>query len=132
MSTANKYIRNGFGSVRSYIHGPLDLAAFVKQVFEAKEVERNADEHSVHIEMKIGDSLIALDLSDHPPTDSTWFTYASTYIYVEDVDAVYRRALEAGATSLQDPMDKPYQERNAGFKDSFGNIWGISTYIGSR
>jgi PhnB protein len=44
------------------------------------------------------------------------------------VDDAYRRALEKGATSFAAPQDKPYSERQAGVKDSFGNIWWISTY----
>jgi PhnB protein len=47
---------------------------------------------------------------------------------VEDVDAAYARALEAGGVSVAPPADKPYQERSAGVKDSFGNTWWISTY----
>ena len=132
MSTANKYIRHGFSTVRPYLYGSLDLVDFVKQVFGAEEVERVADNTGAHIEVQIGDSLIALDLGDHSHSDSQWLTRSFVYVYVEDVDAVYQRALQAGATSMEEPTDKPYQERNAGFKDTFGNIWGISTYTGSH
>ena len=130
MSTTNSYIRHGFCTVRPYLYGPLDLVDFVKHVFGAEEVERVTDTNSAHIEVKIGDSLIALDLGDHSHSDSRWLTRSFVYVYVEDVDAVYQRALQAGATSMEEPKDKPYQERNAGFKDAFGNIWGISTYKG--
>jgi PhnB protein len=51
-------------------------------------------------------------------------------VYVDDVDAAYQRALASGATSITAPEDKPYQERSAGVKDSFGNIWYIATYTG--
>jgi PhnB protein len=51
-------------------------------------------------------------------------------LYVRDVDGAYKRALEAGASSLARPEDRPYQERAAGVKDSFGNIWYIATYTG--
>jgi PhnB protein len=57
-------------------------------------------------------------------------TPASIYVYVADVDRAYRGALDAGATSLAAPEDKPYQERGAGVKDTFGNIWYIATYTG--
>lgn len=130
MNATNKHVRNGFSAVRPYFYGTLDLVDFIKQVFEAKEVERSEDNNGAHVEVQIGDSLIALDLSDHSHADSPWFTHSFAYVYVEDVDAVYQRALQAGATSLDAPADKPYQERNAGFKDTSGNIWGISTYIG--
>jgi PhnB protein len=57
---------------------------------------------------------------------------SSIYVYVEDVDDVYRRAVNAGAESLSAPEGKPYDERSAGVKDSFGNTWWIATYTGSR
>ena len=57
-------------------------------------------------------------------------TPASVYVYVADVDRAYRLALDAGATSVAAPDDKRYQERAAGVKDSFGNIWYIATYTG--
>src|SRR5690242_14062967 len=130
MISTSKHIRNGFSTVRPYLYGPLELADFVKQVFDAEEIEYVADNGEAHVELKIGDSVIALDLGDHTNSSSEWMTRSFVYIYVEDVDAIYQRALQAGATPLEEPKDKPYQERNAGFKDMFGNIWGISTYIG--
>jgi uncharacterized glyoxalase superfamily protein PhnB len=54
---------------------------------------------------------------------------ASIYLYVQDTDAAYRRALEAGATSLMEPADQFYGDRSAGVKDSQGNIWWIGTHI---
>jgi PhnB protein len=53
---------------------------------------------------------------------------ASVYVYVSDVDAAYGRAMEAGAEEVAPPEDKPYGERVAGVKDSFGNTWWIATY----
>jgi uncharacterized glyoxalase superfamily protein PhnB len=50
------------------------------------------------------------------------------YVYVEDVDAVYGRALKLGARPLAQLEDKPYQERQAGFLDVAGNTWWIATY----
>jgi uncharacterized glyoxalase superfamily protein PhnB len=49
-------------------------------------------------------------------------------VYVPDVDAAYRRAIERGAISVAEPKEQPYQERNAGVKDRYGNTWWISTY----
>src|SRR4051794_11627253 len=45
------------------------------------------------------------------------------YFYVPDVDAAYRRALEAGASSISEPSDQSYGDRSAGVKDTFGNLW---------
>ena len=51
------------------------------------------------------------------------------YVYVDDADAVYQRALAAGATSVQAPVDQFYGDRSGGVKDAFGNLWWIATHI---
>jgi len=51
------------------------------------------------------------------------------YLYVPDVDALYQRAINAGATSLSEPADQPYGDRSAGVKDAFDNQWYIATHI---
>jgi PhnB protein len=50
-------------------------------------------------------------------------------VYVDDADAVYQRALAAGATSVQAPVDQFYGDRSGGVKDAFGNLWWIATHI---
>jgi len=52
------------------------------------------------------------------------------HVYVPDTDAVYARALRAGATSIETPQDKEYGDRSAGVKDAWGNSWFIATYLG--
>ena len=52
----------------------------------------------------------------------------SIYLYVPDTDAVYQQALEAGATSVMEPADQFYGDRNAGVKDPSGNLWWIATH----
>src|SRR5258708_29629808 len=127
MSTDKKYIRNGLGVVRPYLYGRLDLLEFVEQVFGAKELERNKVPGGFHVEARIGDSVLVMAAME-PPYQSA--TRASIYVYVEDVDQVYAKAIAAGATSISEPKNQPYQERSAGIKDSFGNIWYIGTYQG--
>jgi PhnB protein len=56
---------------------------------------------------------------------------ASIYLYVHDVDAVYSRAVEAGATLIDAPSDKPYGDRNATVKDVHGITWFIASRIES-
>jgi len=120
------HIRHGIGSVRPYLYGRLDLPDLLRQAFGAEELERlPAGGNGFHIETKIGDSMVVLEVGDPPPPGGT---SASIYVYVEDVDAAYKSAIAAGATSVAEPSDKPYQERGAGIKDSYGNIWYIATF----
>jgi uncharacterized glyoxalase superfamily protein PhnB len=121
-----RHVRNGFAAVRPYVYGYPDLFDFVKKVFGAEELERTNFSHGgSHIELKVGDGVIVLELGDKLPPSAK---PSSIYVYVEDVDAAYQRALQAGATSLSEPSDKPYDERSAGLKDRSGNTWWISTY----
>jgi PhnB protein len=127
MRTATSHIRQGVGSVRPYLYGRLDMLELVKRAFGAVELEHIPVGKGFHVEAKIGDSMIVMEVCDPPHPHGT---IASIYVYVEDVDASYERAIAAGAISVAAPADKPYQERSAGVKDSFGNIWWISTYTG--
>jgi PhnB protein len=128
MSSATKHIRHGVGSVRPYLYGRLDMLELVKRAFGAVELERlEAGKGGFHVEAKIGDSMIVMEVSDPPHPGGK---PASIYVYIDDVDAAYQRALAAGATSVAAPEDKPYQERAAGVKDSFGNTWWIATFTG--
>ena len=96
---------HGFGAARPYLHDYPDQSDFVKHVFGAVEIERvEMGPKSFHVECQIGDSIVVLEAGD-PPHPSA--TLASVYVYVEDVDAAYRRALEFGATSIAEPEDKP-------------------------
>ena len=127
MSPRNAHVRHGFGAVRPYVHGGMELFDLVRAAFGAEEIERHEfGPDSVHLEVKIGDSVIVLELGELPPDVTPWTN--STYIYVEDVDAAYARALNAGAVSVSAPEDKPYAERAAGVRDRSGNTWWLATY----
>ena len=124
----NRHIRHGAGSVRPYLYGGLDMLELVKRAFGAVELESlETRNNGFHVEAQIGDSIIVMEACDPPHPGGK---PASIYVYVEDVDAAYQRALEAGATSIAAPENKPYQERAAGVMDSFGNAWWIATYTG--
>ena len=127
MSNATRHIRHGVGSVRPYLYGRLDMLELVKRAFGAVELEHLPVGNGAHVEAKIGDSMLVMEVGDPPHPGGK---PASIYVYVDDVDAAYNRALAAGATPISVPEDKPYQERAAGVKDSFGNIWYIATYTG--
>jgi uncharacterized glyoxalase superfamily protein PhnB len=51
------------------------------------------------------------------------------HLYMEDVDAVYQRAIQAGAKSIREPADQPQGDRMGGVEDAFGNQWWIATHI---
>jgi uncharacterized glyoxalase superfamily protein PhnB len=101
--------------------------AFLKAAFGATEVEcqRNPDNQVMHAEMKIGDSLVMLGQAGGRWTPRP----AALYLWVDDVDATYARALRAGATSESEPEDKPYGHRNAGVIDQNGITWWIGAPV---
>jgi PhnB protein len=123
------YFSEGAPTVQPYLH-PLrgePLIDFLKRSFDARELDRATSPEGavLHTTLKIGDS--ALEMTD---ADGPYQPMASMfYLYVADVDAVYRRALEAGATSISEPVDQSYGDRSAGVKDAFGNQWYIATHI---
>ena len=116
-------VHKGFGIVRPYLHGPVELPEFLQRTFDAVELERNEDGPTL---LQIGDSLLWVEAGDLPPHVAPWV--GSIYVYVRDVDAVYARAIQRGAKSISSPEDKPYNERQAGFIDVGGNTWWVSTY----
>jgi PhnB protein len=123
------YISQGFGAVRPYVYGDLAVWEMVSHAFPAKELARHQlGEHAFHIEAQIEDSVIVLELSD-PPHPGGF--PGSVYVYVEDVDEVYRIATQHGATTIAAPEDRPFGERQAGVKDTYGNVWWISTCLNS-
>ena len=101
--------------------------AFLKAAFGATEAncQRNADNSVMHAEIKIGDSLVMLGQAG-----GRWKPQpAALYLWVDDVDAAYARAIQAGATSESEPEDKPYGHRNAGVIDPNGVTWWIGAPV---
>jgi PhnB protein len=101
--------------------------AFLKSAFGGTEVScsRNADNAVMHAEIKIGDSLVMLGQAG-----SQWKPLsAALYLWVDDVDQTYAKALQAGATSQSEPENKPYGHRNAGVVDRNGVTWWIGAPV---
>ena len=94
------------------------LVEFLRQVFDATG-ELHPDRPAV---MQIGDSVIMI--SSVGPREAM---PAFLYLYVEDADAIYRRAVQAGAQSLEEPSDMPYGDRRGMVQDRWGNVWQIAT-----
>ncbi len=107
---------------------PQGLIDFTKQVFYAEELARTLDPESGIIRnciLKIGDtSFMVSQASGDFMNMRTCF-----YMYVNDADAMYERALTFGAKGLFSPEDMPYGDRQGGIVDPFGNYWWISKRI---
>lgn len=115
-------------SVTIYLH-PVPASAgieFFKRAFSAEEVYRaQSPEGRIHYaQLRIGTSMLELSDAHGPyqPMPTTMF------LYVEDTDVWYERAVKAGATDLNRPEDQPYGDRVGGVKDPFGNTWYIATH----
>lgn len=86
-----------------------------------------------HSELQIGAGLVML-ADEHPDIGAlspktVGGTSVYLHLYVDNVDAVYASALEAGATAVQEPQDQFYGDRSAVFKDPFGHQWSVSTHV---
>lgn len=99
---------------------PEKLISFIKRVFGGRG-EFCAGRPA---EIRIGDSTVMISegggLRESAP--------AFLYVYVEDADATFRRAIEAKAVSIEEPTDMPYGDRRAMVRDEWGNIWQIATH----
>lgn len=123
------YTPKGLNSVNVYMH-PLraePVIHFLRRAFGAREIAKYTSPDGVvhHAEIRVGDSVVEMGEAhgQYPPMPTMF------YLYVPDCDAVYHRALQAGATSIAEPVDQPYGDRNGAVKDVFGNQWYISTHI---
>src|SRR5436305_5892122 len=128
---AVKPIPEEYHSVQPYlvVDGAEGLIEFLKQTFEAPDPMRmpRQDGRVGHAEVRIGDSVVMLADSGGPNDAEP--TKAMIVVYTEDVDKTYRRALEAGGQSIQEPEDQFYGDRSAGVRDRFGNQWWIHTHV---
>lgn len=102
------------------------LIRFLRQSFGADEREylTKSDGGVMHAEVTIGDSVIMMG----EPSDESGVIPALLYLYVEDVDDAYKRAIDAGAVSIREPEDQFYGDRTAAVSDAFGNQWWMSTH----
>jgi len=108
------------------VHGVPGLLEFVRHTFGAQELHRSAtpDGRVRHAEARIGDTVIMMGEA----TAEFPVRTAMLHVYVPDADAVYRKAMEAGAISLREPSDQFYGDRTGGVQDAFGNQWWMATH----
>jgi len=104
---------------RLVVGDPERLVEFLRRAFDA----RGEFKTEMPSRMQIGDSIVMV--SGAGPRKAM---PAFLYLYVEDADSTYRRALEAGATSREEPQDTPYGDRRAMITDPCGNDWQIATH----
>lgn len=126
---SNRHIRHGFGAVRPYLYGDYELPSFLETVFGSREIERHEvpGKRQAHVEVELGDAVVIIEAGGTPVYGES--PTASVYVYIEDVDAAYARAMDAGAISVETPSDKPYGERSCGIRDPSGNTWWISSLL---
>ncbi len=118
-----RHVPEGLGTVTPYLHprGAAALIDFLKRAFAAEEmfVHRGPDDVVAHAKVRVGASVIEVG-----EAHGEWGPMPTMfYVYVDDVEAWYRRALDAGAASMEPPALQPYGERRAAVRDAFDNQW---------
>ena len=120
---------DGYTTASPYliVDGASATIEFLRNVFDAVELRRFADPagNVMHAEVRLDDTvlMIADGANGWPPVPS------HVHVYVADVDAIYRRALDAGATSVQEPVKKGDADKRGGVKDAGGTTWWIATKV---
>jgi PhnB protein len=118
-----------------YIRGAARALDFYKRAFGAKEEMRMDGPNGTvgHAEIAIGKAHVML--ADENPSmgikspDTLGGTSVSMFVYVEDVDSFFKRALAAGATELKPVADQFYGDRMGFLKDPFGHQWGFASHV---
>ena len=124
-----KPVPDGYGTVTPYLVIP-DVAKvieFLKKAFDATEPHpphTAPDGRIMHAEVQIGTSRVMMG----EPMGEFTAMPAMLHLYVEDCDALYKRAIDAGATPEMEITDQFYGDRSGGVKDLAGNMWWISTH----
>ena len=120
---------DGYSSVSPYlvVENADETIKFLIRAFEAVELSRypTDDGKLMHAEVRIDDTIVMLADSNegYPPIP------AHVHIYLPDVDATYKRALAAGATSVQAPVKKDDPDKRGGVRDAGGTTWWIATKV---
>jgi len=123
------HVPAGLGTVTPFLHprGADRLIDFLRQAFAAETmmVERGPDETIKHAMLRVGRSVVEMG-----EAHGEWQPMPTMfYLYVDDVDAAYRRALAAGAASMEEPAVQPYGERRAAVRDAFDNQWYLAAPV---
>ena len=132
-----KPIPDGYPRVTPYliVNGASAAIDFYREVLGATERMRMPapGDKVGHAELELGESLIMLadeapDMDAHGPR-AVGGTPVMLHVYVDDADAVFNRAVEAGARALRPVEDKFYGDRTGEFEDPFGHRWSVATHV---
>jgi PhnB protein len=131
-AVSTKAIPIGYHTITPYFsvrYAP-KLIAYLKEAFDAQEIETHAlpDGTIINAQIKIGDSMILIGEAPKGLGKSKQMP-AMLYMYVNDADAVYKKAIRAGGKSIREPMDQFYGDRSAAVEDPAGNQWWIATHM---
>lgn len=125
---AGKKIPAGYHTVTPYImvRGAGELSRFMQQAFGAKDCGsmKGNDGRIMHADLQIGDSHVMIGEAMNGQTAT-----CSLYIYVDDPDAVHKRAVQAGGKSTMAVDDQFWGDRMGSVRDPFGNEWMIATQV---
>lgn len=122
-------VPEGFHTVTPYlvVNDASGLLDYVKQAFGAKEADcmRSPDGTVRHADVLIGNSHVMMGQACEGHTA----TSTMLYLYVEDVDACFARAVEAGGEVVEELADKFYGDRTAAVRDTNGVTWYMATHV---
>jgi PhnB protein len=130
-------IPEGYSTLTPYlaVEDAASAIEFYQRAFDAKERVRmpGPGEAIMHAELEIGDSVLMLSdpfpqASTKPPKELGG-TSVNLMFYVEDTDAAYRQAIDAGATSVMEPEDMFWGDRFSLVQDPYGHTWTIATHV---
>jgi uncharacterized glyoxalase superfamily protein PhnB len=126
---AVKPIPDGYHTVTPYltVGDPGAVIEFLKKAFDAQETFAMRDHNGKiqHAEVKVGNSMLMLGAAH----DQWKSRPGNFYVYVEDCDAGYHKALAAGGKSLSEPQTQFYGDRHGGVTDAQGNNWWVATHV---
>ena len=115
-----------------FVDGAARALDFYERAFGAEVVRRLVmGDRIMFAEVRVGDSLFTLadPIPDHgAPPDPQAVVSAWITLYTDDVDAVYTRAVEAGATAINEPADQFHGDRAGSLRDPFGHRWALATH----
>ena len=122
------YIPDGFGTMFPYVfaRNAEKFIEFLKLAFDAKEVGRTVhDKLLANARIRIGTTTFMVSEAGEriQPTQSAF------YLFVENAEASYSRAVSCGASGIFSPVEMPYGDKQGGITDPFGNIWWISQRV---